>query len=76
MNEEEDKEKEESVREEITRRITEFYILIETWMRPNKSQPVVVQILVFILKLPVLILLLLLSPVLFMVLLLLFILAL
>lgn len=68
--------KEESVREEIQRRIADLYKTIENWMRPDKSHPVVVQILLFILKLPILFILLLLSPILLVVLLALFLLAL
>lgn len=42
-----------------------IYYFAKDWMRPSPKQPVVLQVLIFILKLPVLILLLALSPVIF-----------
>lgn len=40
-----------------------IYDLIQNWMRPSPKHPLVLQILIFVLKLPVLIVILALSPV-------------
>ncbi len=48
--------------EEIREGISAIYTYIENWMRPSKSQPLVLQILLIILKIPVLLLFLLFSP--------------
>ena len=69
MSEEQLPEKDETFLEEIKSGIRSLYDRAVNWMRPNKEQPKLVQLLVFILKLPVLLLLLLLSPVLLVILL-------
>ncbi|MBB1644553.1 hypothetical protein A9970_11360 [Sphingobacterium sp. UME9] len=72
----EDKRKKKTISDGIKENLSHAYSAIEDWMRPKKSHPIILQILFFILKLPVLLLLLLLSPVLLVVLLLVFLLAL
>ncbi|MCU0386678.1 MAG: hypothetical protein MUE38_11665 [Flavihumibacter sp.] len=54
----------ESFLDEIKSGIRKLYNKAANWMKPDREQPMLVQILVFIVKLPVLLLLLLLSPVL------------
>lgn len=54
----EDKETAESL-------VSLIYYFAKDWMRPSPKQHIVLQVLIFILKLPVLILLLALSPVIF-----------
>lgn len=66
----------QTIREEIWEAISSAYKALENWVRPKQGQPIVLQILIFVLKLPVLFLLLLLSPVLLVVLLLVFLIAL
>ncbi|PRD47182.1 hypothetical protein C5745_12290 [Sphingobacterium haloxyli] len=66
----------QTIREEIWEVISTAYKRLENWVRPKKGQPVLLQILIFVLKLPVLFLLLLFSPVLLVVLLLVFLIAL
>lgn len=56
--------------------LAEGYKSIEDWVRPKPGQPLLLQMLFFLLKLPVLLLLLLCSPILAVVLLLVFLLAL
>ncbi|MCF1714616.1 hypothetical protein L0U88_08265 [Flavihumibacter sp. RY-1] len=56
--------KDESFLEEIKSGIRKLLNKAVTWMKPDKEQPTLVQILVFIIKLPILLLMLLLSPVL------------
>lgn len=56
--------------------VSSGYKVLENWVRPNKDQSVLVQIAIFILKLPVLLLLLLCSPILLVVLLLVLVIAL
>lgn len=54
---------EKSTIEEIREGLATIYTYIENWIRPSKSQPLLLQILLLLLKLPVLLLLLLFSPV-------------
>ena len=58
--------------EEIREMLSTIYSYFENWIRPTKSQPLVLQVLMFILKLPVLLLLLLFSPVVLVILLIMF----
>src|SRR5690606_2531746 len=62
--------------EEITEATSSAYTKLRDWIRTKKGQPLFLQIVMFILKLPVLLLLSLLSPVLLVVLLLVFLIAL
>jgi len=62
--------------DEIKETISSAYRKLEDWVLPKKGQPLFLQIVVFVLKLPVLLLLLLLSPVLLVLLLLVFLIAL
>ena len=66
----------QSSREEIKAWVLSVVRQFQAWIRPKKGQPLYLQVLMFIVKLPVLLLLLLLSPVLLVVLLLISILAL
>ena len=68
--------KKRTATDEIKETISSAYRKLEDWVRPKKGQPLFLQIVMFILKLPVLLLLLLLSPVLLVVLLLVFLIAL
>lgn len=68
--------KKKTAGEEIWEAISSAYKALENWVRPNKNQPVILQIVLFIAKLPVLFLLLLFSPILLIILLLIFFLAL
>ena len=68
-HEEENQEQEKTIREELRGHIARAYNRVEEWMRPSKDQPWPLQVVLFILKLPLLLLLLLLSPVLLVVLL-------
>ncbi|PRD56414.1 hypothetical protein C5749_03950 [Sphingobacterium gobiense] len=68
--------KKQTIRKEIWEAISSAYKTLENWVRPKKDQPVLLQIVIFILKLPILFLLLLFSPVLLVVLLLVFLIAL
>lgn len=68
--------KENTIRNEVTQIVSSAYKFLEDWVRPKKGQSPFVQIIVFILKLPVLLLLLMLSPVLLVVLMLIFLIAL
>lgn len=61
---------------ELRENLVALYRKFEDWLRPKKGQPLLIQIIVFILKLPLLFLLILLSPVLLVVLLLVFMIAL
>lgn len=74
--EEQNNKEEKSFNDEIKGNIAYIYSMIEDWMRPNKSHPIILQVLLFILKLPVLLVILLLSPILLVVLLLVFLIAL
>lgn len=74
--EEQNKKEEKSFNDEIKDNIAYLYSVVEDWMRPNKSHPIILQILLFVLKLPLLLVILLLSPILLVVLLLVFLLAL
>lgn len=65
-----------TAREEIWEIISSAYKVLENWVRPKKNQPVILQIAIFILKLPVLLFLLLFSPILLVVLLLVLLIAL
>lgn len=56
--------------QEIRAGILSAFKALEHWVRPQKNQPVFIQVLLFILKIPILLLLLVLSPVLLVVLLL------
>ena len=69
MSEEQLPEKDETFLQEIKSGIRTLNDKVANWMRPDKEQPKLVQLLVFILKLPVLLILLLLSPVLLIILL-------
>lgn len=60
---EQNNQEEKTMGDEIKGKMLAFYIRIEDWMRPSKKHPVLLQVLIFILKLPVLLLLLALSPV-------------
>ena len=64
------------MREEIFAKVRQIYQYIEDWIRPDPEQPTWKQVLMFILKLPALVILLLLSPVFLVLLLVLFIIAL
>ena len=64
MNEEQLPEKDETFLQETKSGIRNLHDKAANWMRPDKEQPTLVQLLVFKLKLPVLLLLLVLSPVL------------
>ncbi|GEM_PF-3461666 len=78
-NNEEEKQispKKKTAREEIWETVSSTYKTLENWVRPKKGQPIFLQIVIFILKLPVLFLLLLFSPVLLVILLLVFLIAL
>lgn len=61
---------------EVKDKITAFYRYAEDWIRPEPDQGLILQILVFVLKLPLLLLLILLSPFLLLILILLFFIAL
>lgn len=61
---------------ELRDRLSALYRAIENWVRPDPTQAMYLQILTFLVKLPVLILILALSPVLALVLIILFFLAL
>lgn len=56
--------------QEIKDVLTQAFMALADWVRPNKDQSPMLQVVMFVLKLPVLLLLLLLSPVLLVVLLL------
>ena len=71
-----DQGEEKSTLEWVKRTVVQLYKQVENWMLPSKEQPKSLQVLLFILKLPVLLLLLLLSPILLVVLLLVFLIAL
>lgn len=73
MNNTEKENDNKTLNDEIREGIVNFYQRISAWMRPQKTHPVVLQILLFIVKLPVLLLILLLSPVVIVVLILVFI---
>ncbi|HMR18195.1 MAG TPA: hypothetical protein PKA53_02750 [Sphingobacterium sp.] len=65
-----------TAREEIWETVLSAYKALENWVRPKKGQHILLQIVIFILKLPVLFLLLLFSPILLVILLLVFLIAL
>jgi hypothetical protein len=73
MSEEQLPEKDETFLQEIKSGIQNLYDKAVNWMKLDKDQSKLVQVLVFILKLPLLLLLLLLSPVLLVILLFVFI---
>lgn len=66
----------ETIVDELRQYLGRFLRFVQDWMRPNKQQPRIVQVLLFIIKLPVLALMLVLSPVVLLVLLFVFIAAL
>ncbi|WP_432710860.1 hypothetical protein [Pedobacter sp.] len=72
----EDQEKEKSTLEWVKRTVVRLYKQVEDWMLPSKEQPKLLQVVLFLLKLPVLLLLLMLSPILLVILLLVFLIAL
>lgn len=63
---------EKTAMEEIREGLASVYNYFENWIRPSRSQPLVLQILMFILKIPVLLLLLMFSPVVLVILLIMF----
>lgn len=53
----------ESLTEDVLDKISSFYSWIWNWIKPNKSQSIYLQILLFVLKLPVFIAIQILSPI-------------
>jgi ABC-type transport system involved in cytochrome bd biosynthesis fused ATPase/permease subunit len=62
-----------TLNDEIREGIVRFYQRFSSWMRPKKTHPLALQILLFIIKIPILLLILLLSPVVIFILILVFI---
>lgn len=71
-----DSREDKTISQELIETLAGMYESLRDWLRPNKSQPVGLQVLMFILKLPVLCLVLLFSPIALVVLVLAFILVL
>lgn len=69
-------EKEETLRDEIKRKMLTMLQQFKDWLLPPKEQPLLLKLLVFLIKLPVLLIVLALSPVFIIILLLVFFMAL
>ncbi|HRB64907.1 MAG TPA: hypothetical protein PLL63_09900 [Niabella sp.] len=68
--------KEETLRNELKRKILNLLRQFKDWLFPIKEQPLILKILLFLIKLPVLLIVLALSPVFIIILLLVFVMAL
>jgi hypothetical protein len=68
--------KEETLRNELKRKILNLLRQFKDWLFPVKEQPLILKILLFLIKLPVLLIVLALSPVFIIILLLVFVMAL
>ena len=68
--------KEETLRNELKRKILNLHRQFKDWLFPVKEKPLILKILLFLIKLPVLLIVLALSPVFIIILLLVFVMAL
>jgi hypothetical protein len=76
MNNENSNRKEETLRGELKQKIVNLFSRFKDWLRPSKGKPLIVQVLIFLIKLPVVLIALALSPVFIIILLIAFFLAL